>query len=79
MGDLVSGNARRRRDTTDPVQVQLYTSIGIDGGAFTSEAGYFTQDPDGGVCEAFEIAGVDAGGCFCCHCGIVEDEMRGRM
>lgn len=47
--------------------MELHTSVGIDGGAFASQACDPTEDTDGGVGEALEIASVDAGGYFCCH------------
>lgn len=53
--------------------MELHTSVGIDGGAFASQTCDPTEDTDGGVGEAFEIASVDAGGCFCCHYEGVKD------
>lgn len=49
--------------------MHLYTSVRINGGAFTAQACDAAQDSHSGIGEGFEVAGVDAGGGFCCHCG----------
>lgn len=58
--------------------MDLDASVRIDCRAVTSQAGDSAENADDGVCEAFEVAGIDARGGFCCHRAVFETS-RGRF